>query len=234
MFRVHLHHFGKPFSRLLSIDAGTLCLFLCLVAVPLELYAQSNQRTTAPAEKSSKLQAATFGGGCFWCVEAVFENMKGVSDVVSGYSGGRIPNPSYKQVLTGATGHAEVCQIVYDPEKVSYLKLLEVFMKTHDPTALNKQGPDFGTQYRSVVFYHSDEQKAEAESLIKKLNEEGAFDSKIVTQVAPISVFYRAEDYHQDYYRKNPAASYCKLYVRPKITKLKKVIAELERKEKKS
>lgn len=209
-------------------------LLACFTATPQKLYAQSSPQTTALAEKSSKLQAATFGGGCFWCVEAVFENMKGVSDVVSGYSGGSFANPTYKQVCTGATGHAEVCQILFDPEKVSYLKLLEVFMKTHDPTTLNKQGPDFGTQYRSVVFYHSDEQKAEAESLIEKLNAEGAFDSKIVTQIAPLSAFYPAEDYHQDYYRKNPAAGYCKLYVRPKITKLKKVVAEMERKDKKS
>ena len=203
----------------------------CLLSTPHELYGQATLGASKSAEKN-KLEVATIGGGCFWCVEAVFENMKGVANVVSGYSGGNVPNPSYKQVCTGMTGHAEVCQIYFDPEKVSYLKILEVFMKTHDPTTPNKQGPDFGTQYRSAIFYHSDQQKSEAESLIAKLNKEEAFDSKVVTQVVPFTAFFPAEDYHQDYYRKNPGADYCKLYVRPKITKFKKVMAELERKEK--
>ncbi len=175
---------------------------------------------------------ATFGGGCFWCVEAVFENMDGVKEVVSGYAGGNVPNPSYQQVCTGLTGHAEVCQIAFDPKKVSYMKLLEVFLKTHDPTTLNKQGPDFGTQYRSVIFTHSDEQKVAAETLIKKLNDEEAFRSKIVTQVVPYTIFYPAEEYHQDYYRKHPNEAYCKAYVRPKVAKFRKVMQELERKEK--
>ncbi|MCC6510575.1 MAG: peptide-methionine (S)-S-oxide reductase MsrA [Pirellulaceae bacterium] len=182
--------------------------------------------------KAQAFETATFGGGCFWCVEAVFENLDGVKDVVSGYAGGNVPNPTYAQVGTGVTGHAEVCQILYDPAKVSYLKLLEVVLKTHDPTTVNKQGPDFGTQYRSIILYHSDDQKAAAEELIQKLNTEKAFRSKIVTQVVPFVQFFIAEAYHQDYFRKHPNESYCKMYVRPKITKLKKVIAEMERKEK--
>lgn len=182
---------------------------------------------------SSQLETATFGGGCFWCVEAVFENMEGVQDVVSGYAGGHIPNPSYQQVSTGLTGHAEVCQITFDPERVSYIKLLEVFMKTHDPTTLNRQGPDQGTQYRSVIFTHSDEQKEAAETVKRKLTEEKVYRSQVVTEVVPFTAFYRAEEYHQNYYRKHPNETYCRLIVRPKITKFKKVMAEIERSEKK-
>ena len=187
----------------------------------------------AAAENSSQFETATFGGGCFWCVEAVFENMEGVADVISGYAGGGVPNPTYQQVSTGLTGHAEVCQIFFDPKKVSYVKLLEVFMKTHDPTTLNRQGPDHGTQYRSVIFTHSDEQKEAAEMIKRKLTEEEVFRSKVVTQIAPFSGFYLAEDYHQDYYRKHPNESYCRTFVRPKIAKFKKVMAEFERKEQK-
>lgn len=180
------------------------------------------------------MEVATFGGGCFWCVEAVFENVNGVVDVVSGYAGGTVPNPTYEQVCSKLTGHAEVCQITFDPKKISYLRLMEIFMKTHDPTKLNAQGPDHGPQYRSVIFYHNDEQKALTEELVSRLNEEKAYDGKIVTKVEPFSVFYRAEEYHQDFYRKNPGNAYCQMNARPKVAKLKKVMQELEKKEKKA
>lgn len=208
-----------------------LALGTLMVSCPLRAQAP----IALPSGNSGQAQAevATFGGGCFWCVEAVFENVPGVLDVVSGYAGGQTANPSYPQVSTGLTGHAEVCQITFDPQKVSYVKLLEVFMKTHDPTTLNKQGPDYGTQYRSVIFTHSDEQKTTAETLKKRLNDEEAFRSKIVTQIVPLPAFYLAEEYHQDYYRKHPNENYCRMVVRPKVTKVKKVIEELERKEKK-
>ncbi len=209
------------------------CLILLVTFVPWAAWASGADESSS-GKKLQGFETATFGGGCFWCVEAVFENMDGVKDVVSGYAGGHVPNPTYAQVGTGVTGHAEVCQIFFDPEKVSYLKLLEVFLKTHDPTTVNKQGPDFGTQYRSIILYHNDDQKNAAEELIKKLNAEKAFRSKVVTQVVPFVQFFVAEAYHQDYFRKHPNESYCRMYVRPKIAKLKKVISELEKREKAS
>ncbi|MCA9130672.1 MAG: peptide-methionine (S)-S-oxide reductase MsrA [Planctomycetales bacterium] len=178
------------------------------------------------ADKPKELAVATFGGGCFWCVEGVFENMKGVKDVVSGYSGGHVVNPTYKQVCYEDTGHAEVCQIHYDPAEVSFVDLMEVFFKTHDPTTLNRQGNDRGPQYRSCIFYHDGEQKALAEKYKKKLDESGAFRSPIVTQIAALDKFYKAEEYHQDYFRKNPGDGYCAAVVRPKVEKFKKVFAD--------
>ena len=175
---------------------------------------------------SAKLATATFGGGCFWCVEAVFENMQGVESVISGYAGGRNAKPSYEQVCTGRTGHAEVCQIHYDPDQVSFAELLEVFWKTHDPTTLNQQGADRGTQYRSVVFYHDDEQKQLAEKYKHKLDESGAFRAPIVTEISPLPEFYTAEDYHQDYYLKNPNQGYCAAVVRPKVEKFKEAFSD--------
>ncbi len=168
----------------------------------------------------------------FVCVEAVFENVNGVVDVVSGYAGGTVPNPTYEQVCSKLTGHAEVCQITFDPKKISYLRLMEIFMKTHDPTKLNAQGPDHGPQYRSIIFYHNDEQKQQTEELIKRLDDEKAFNRKIVTKVEPFSVFYRAEEYHQDFYRKNPGNTYCQMNARPKLAKLRKVMQDMEKKEK--
>jgi peptide-methionine (S)-S-oxide reductase len=209
---------------------GMLVLFFSAWAATVSV---AQDKPSAPASSGqSQLQTATFGGGCFWCVEAVFENMEGVTDVVSGYAGGNVANPSYEQVCTGLTGHAEVCQITFDPKKVSFNKLLAVFMKTHDPTTLNAQGPDHGTQYRSVVFYHSDEQKASAEKMKQELNAAGAYNAPIVTEISPLPKFYPAEDYHQDYYRKHPNAGYCRMVVRPKVAKFKKVIEELEKQEK--
>jgi len=173
-----------------------------------------------------KTELATFGGGCFWCVEAVFEQLEGVTDVVSGYAGGRVESPTYQQVCTGLTGHAEVCQIRYDPKKISYTELLEVFFKTHDPTTLNRQGPDVGTQYRSVIFYHDDGQKKLAERAKKELGDAGAFRRPIVTEIAPFTKFYPAEDYHQDYFRNNPTQGYCRAVVGPKVSKFRKVFKE--------
>jgi len=169
---------------------------------------------------------ATFGNGCFWCTEAIFQQLKGVSKVVSGYAGGKVKNPSYKEVCSGLTGHAEVIQITYDPTVISYPELLEVFWQTHDPTTLNRQGADVGTQYRSVVFYHTDEQKQLAESYKKKLDESGAFDNPIVTEVTPLSEYYPAEDYHQNYYNLNGSAPYCSYVIQPKLEKFKKVFKD--------
>jgi peptide-methionine (S)-S-oxide reductase len=169
---------------------------------------------------------ATFGNGCFWCTEAVFEGLKGVVSSTSGYSGGFIKNPAYKEVCNGTTGHAEVIQVVYDPAKVSFEKLLAVFFETHDPTKLNRQGADVGTQYRSAVFYHTPEQKQQAEQTIKKLNDAGAFDNKIVTEVTPFANFYAAEDYHQAYFKLNGEQPYCQFVVRPKVEKFRKVFAD--------
>jgi peptide-methionine (S)-S-oxide reductase len=175
---------------------------------------------------SSKSDTATFAAGCFWCVEAVFQNVKGVQSVVSGYSGGTVANPSYKEVCTGSTGHAEACQITYDPAQVSYPELLEVFWKTHDPTTLNRQGNDAGTQYRSAIFYHSEEQKELAEHYKKELDSAGAFDNPIVTEISPYQNFYKAEDYHQNYYNDNSMQPYCMFVIRPKVEKFKKVFKD--------
>lgn len=169
---------------------------------------------------------ATFGGGCFWCTEAVFLEMKGVEKVTSGYSGGNVKNPTYEQICTGATGHAEVVHIQYDPQQASFAELLEVFFKTHDPTTLNRQGADSGTQYRSVVFYHSKEQKETAEKIIKDLNSAGAYDDPIVTEVTEFEVLYPAEQYHQNYYARNPNQGYCQAVVRPKVEKFRKVFVD--------
>lgn len=174
----------------------------------------------------------TLGGGCYWCVEAVYERLDGVVDVYSGFSGGSIENPTYEQVCTGRTGHAEVVQIAFDSTLTSVKDILEVFFVVHDPTTLNKQGHDIGTQYRSVIFYHSDAQKAIAKEVIAALEKEKVFNSPIVTAVQPMTVFYEAEDYHQDYYAKNPDQSYCQLVVRPKIEKFEKVFGKHKETEK--
>lgn len=186
---------------------------------------QENQ--TAPAKpSSSEPKLATLGGGCFWCTEAVFEMVKGAHDVVSGYAGGQIPFPSYEAVLTGRTGHAEVIQITYDPSVISYSELLEIFWRTHDPTTLNRQGPDIGTQYRSIILYHDDEQRELAEGLKAQLNENKAFKRPVVTQIVPYEVFYPAEPYHQDYFRKNPNAGYCQMMIVPKLKKFSQMFRD--------
>lgn len=174
----------------------------------------------APADPAtSSTESATFGGGCFWCVEAVFERLEGVVAVASGYAGGHKENPTYKEVCTGRTGHAEVIQISYDPKKISYEKLLDVFWAAHDPTTLNRQGADVGTQYRSVIFYHNDAQRQAAEK--SKSDAASQFDEPIVTEIKPLPKFYPAESYHQDYFRNNANAPYCQAVIRPKLEKLR-------------
>lgn len=174
---------------------------------------------------------ATFAAGCFWCVEAQFQQLAGVTAVISGYTGGHVVNPSYSQVCTGKTGHAEACNIVYDPNIISYDELLQAFFIAHDPTQLNRQGADVGTQYRSAIFYHNAQQKARAQFYIKRLNQEKVYAGKIVTQLAAYGAFYKAEDYHTDYYNNNQEQPYCQLVVKPKLDKFKKVFkAKLKRK----
>jgi peptide-methionine (S)-S-oxide reductase len=179
------------------------------------------------AEK--ELATATLGGGCFWCLEAVFEQLKGVEKVESGYAGGRVAEPTYKAVCSGSTGHAEVVQVTFDPAVLSYRTLLEVFFATHDPTTLNRQGADVGTQYRSAIFHHSPEQEKAAREVIAAVNAEGVWDAPIVTEVAPLEKFWKAEDYHQGYYRANPSQGYCQAVVSPKVVKARKRFAELIR-----
>ena len=172
-------------------------------------------------EDKSALEAATLGGGCFWCLEPVFEQLVGVERVVVGYSGGETPNPTYDQVTGGATGHAEVVQIEFDPQTISFREILEVFFTIHDPTTLNRQGNDVGPQYRSAIFYHTEEQRQIAEQTIRELDSAGVWGSKIVTEVSPFSDFYRAEDYHQGYYAKNPNQGYCQVIIAPKLAKFR-------------
>ncbi|MES2689223.1 MAG: peptide-methionine (S)-S-oxide reductase MsrA [Bacteroidota bacterium] len=169
---------------------------------------------------------ATFGAGCFWCVEAVFQQLEGVDTVISGYMGGDVPNPTYREVCGGRTGHAEVCRIVYNPKKLTYNDLLQALFMAHDPTTLNRQGNDVGTQYRSAVFYHNDTQKAEAEKVIKQLTDAKVYDAPIVTQVVPAQTFFKAEDYHQNYYNQNSGESYCQFVVKPKVEKFRKVFKD--------
>jgi methionine-S-sulfoxide reductase len=181
---------------------------------------------TQESESPARLEEATFGSGCFWCAEAVFQQIKGVKSVVSGYSGGSVKNPSYQEVSTGLTGHAEVVQLTFDPEIVSFDELLEIFWKSHDPTKLNEQGPDHGTQYRSVIFYHSEEQKEAAEKSKQKHTKPGRTAPKIVTEITKFSEFFPAEDYHQNYFKNNPRAEYCQNFIRPKVNKVKKEFKE--------
>jgi peptide-methionine (S)-S-oxide reductase len=190
--------------------------------------APRDDRGAAPAEapaeqEDARMKTATFGGGCFWCTEAVFEELKGVAKVVSGYAGGHLPDPTYQQVCTGGTGHAEVVQVTYDPEVVTFPELLEVFWKTHDPTTPNRQGHDIGTQYRSIILYADEDQKREAEAYKARLDESGAFEKPIVTEIVPLEAFYPAEAYHQDYYKNNPGQGYCQFVIAPKMDKFRKV-----------
>lgn len=171
---------------------------------------------------TSNLQTATFGAGCFWCVEAVFQDLKGVHKVVSGYVGGEIDNPTYEEVCSGTTGHAEVIQISFDPAVISFSDLLYVFWRAHDPTTLNRQGGDVGTQYRSAVFYHDDEQKRAAEASKADTDTSGLWSAPIVTEISPLTTFYEAEGYHQDFYRQNPNQGYCRVVIDPKMRKFRK------------
>ncbi len=189
----------------------------------------SKEKTYAKSQTNINLiamETATFGAGCFWCVEAIFQRLKGVEDVKSGYMGGKIKNPTYREVCSGLTGHAEVIQIKYNPEIITYRELLEVFFQIHDPTTLNRQGADVGTQYRSVIFYHNDAQKELAEKIKKELNDNKVFDNPVVTEISPASTFYVAEDYHQNYYNQNGSEPYCSFVIQPKLEKFKKVFSD--------
>jgi len=175
---------------------------------------------------SPQREVATLAGGCFWCLEAAFQDLKGVERVQSGYAGGRVANPSYEQVCTGTTGHAEVVQITFDPEMVSFDDLLHVFFTIHDPTTLNRQGVDVGTQYRSAIFYHTADQKAAAERVIAELQSEHVWDDSIVTELKPLEAFYPAEEYHRDYFRRNPTQGYCSAVIAPKVAKVRKLFLD--------
>ena len=198
---------------------------------------QGNGQTTNKSEsgksmKADNLEQVTFGAGCFWCTEAVFQRLEGVVSVESGYSGGHVPNPTYEQVCTGATGHAEVTQITFDPGKISFDELLQAFWKMHDPTTLNRQGNDVGTQYRSVIFYHNEKQKELSEKYKKELDASGAWKNPIVTEISPFKAFYKAESYHQDYYNNNKFQPYCMFVIGPKLEKFEKVFKDKMKKEK--
>ena len=192
-----------------------------------------NDATSASRDASAKpgaLEQVSFGAGCFWCVEAIFQKVQGVVTVESGYQGGKPEHPSYRQVCEGDTNHAEVCHITYDPSKVAFAKLLEVFWKTHDPTTLNRQGADEGTQYRSVIFYYSPEQKALAEKYKKELDAAHIWDRPIVTEITSAPTFWKAEDYHQNYFNTNPDKGYCRMVIQPKVDKFKKIFGDVMKK----
>ena len=213
-------------KRILNINTILLWMFF-LVLMGTQTAGQSGTDNSALKKGiNSKLEKATFGSGCFWCSEAVFERVKGVKEVESGYAGGKVKNPTYEEVCSGATGSAEVIQINYDPDIITYDELLEIFWKTHDPTTLNRQGNDVGTQYRSVIFYHNDEQKKKAEEYKKALDKSGAWEDPIVTSIEPYNNYSKAEDYHQDYYENNPNQGYCAFVIGPKIEKFEKVFKD--------
>lgn len=195
-------------------------ILLTFVSLSLAMNLFGNKNMRDPYE------LATFGGGCFWCVEAIFERVSGVLEAESGYSGGTVANPDYKMVTGGTTGHAEVVQITFDPDVISYLELLEIFFKTHDPTSLNRQGADVGTQYRSIVLYHNEQQRKLSEQIIEELDSEGIWKDPIVTEVVPFEHFYSAEAYHQEYYENNPNAGYCRVVITPKVEKFEKIFSE--------
>jgi peptide-methionine (S)-S-oxide reductase len=180
------------------------------------------QQPTEQMGTSSRKEIATLGGGCFWCLEAVYDELNGVKEVVSGYAGGPLPNPSYEAVCSGTTGHAEVVQVTFDPQVISFKEILEVFFVIHDPTTLNRQGADVGTQYRSAIFYHTPEQQATAKQVIQELTAQGLWKSPIVTEVVPLTAFYPAEDYHQQFFQQHPEQLYCQFVISPKIAKFRK------------
>lgn len=225
-----------PLARIIS----RVCVFIGMLftvscsAETNKNYSESPSERTKTVEASAmaelaaagKLDTATFGGGCFWCTEAIYQRLDGVYTVVSGYAGGKTANPTYEEVCSGTTGHAECIQITFDPTKVSYDEVLKVFWKTHDPTTLNRQGNDVGTQYRSVVFYHNDKQKQTAEKYKVELDKSGAYDKPIVTEITALTKFYPAEKYHQNYFNTNPNQGYCAFVVRPKVEKFEAVFKD--------
>lgn len=207
-------------AGLVSIVVGLMTLASCTQQAQNQTTGNNQQKATM---ETKGLETATFGAGCFWCVEAIFQRLDGVISVSSGYAGGSVPNPTYEQVCSGKTGHAEVAQIVYDPSKLSYDELLKAFWSTHDPTTLNRQGNDVGTQYRSAIFYHSNEQRELAEKYKKELDASKVWSSPIVTEIVPLKEFYKAENYHQNYYNSNKAQPYCMFVIAPKLEKFRKV-----------
>ena len=213
----------KPFFVLISLFSFVSCNQAKYVA-------QEKDKNSTQTKKSftmnNNIETTTLGGGCYWCLEAIFQQLQGVESVASGFSGGAVENPTYKEVCTGLTGHAEVIQITYDTSKITFAELLKVFFTMHDPTTLNRQGNDVGTQYRSAIFYHNEQQKQLAEDIIQKLNEEHVYDSPIVTQVVPFQKFYKAEDYHQNYYNNNSNQGYCRLVIQPKLEKFEKIFKD--------
>jgi peptide-methionine (S)-S-oxide reductase len=221
----------EVFMRNVILWAGFLVLVLgasAVVFVGGEPVAKPEQTaaTEPVAMPSAGMATATFGGGCFWCTEAVFQRLKGVQSVVSGYSGGSVKNPTYEEVCTGTTGHAEALQVTFEPKEISYEELLEVFWKTHDPTTKDQQGNDYGPQYRSAIFYHTDEQKQLAEHYKQKLDEAGLFGAPIVTEITKFTVFYPAEAYHQNYFNQHANAPYCRAIIQPKLEKFREVFSE--------
>lgn len=203
-----------------------LTLIVCFI-LSVSCAQNKEENKSAKMENKEKTELsdnmATFGAGCFWCVEAVFQRLDGVISIESGYSGGKVKNPAYREVCEGTTGHAEVCRIHFDPKKISFDELLEVFWKTHDPTTLNRQGNDHGTQYRSVIFYHNEKQKEIAEKYKEEINKSGAYPSPIVTEISPLINYYPAEDYHQNYYNQNGSEGYCRYVIQPKVEKFEKI-----------
>jgi peptide-methionine (S)-S-oxide reductase len=219
-----------PNNLLTSIRVLKLIIILALIINNVACNQTKSENTNSQKKnmtlENSITDTATFGSGCFWCTEAIFERVNGVVEVVSGYAGGQVDNPTYEEVCTGSTGHAECTQITFNPAIITYDELLEIFWKTHDPTTLNRQGNDVGTQYRSVIFYHNDEQKQKAEYYKKKLEEEKIWKDPIVTEISPLPKFYIAEKYHQDYYENNPYQGYCAFVITPKVEKFEKVFKD--------
>jgi peptide-methionine (S)-S-oxide reductase len=212
----------RPFQRNTKFTWMGFILLTVILQSGLTAQNESDQKDMS----DTKLESATFGAGCFWCIEALFQDLKGVHSVNSGYAGGHVNSPSYKEVCTGTTGHAEVAQIIFDPKQISFEDLLYVFWRTHDPTTLNRQGADVGSQYRSAIFYNSDEQKRIAEKSKAETEKSGLYENPIVTEIVPLTNYFEAEDYHQDYYNINPDQPYCRFVIDPKIQKFKKEFKE--------
>ena len=211
-------------SNIFSVTMAVFSLSSCAQDLNKEIPTMETNPNLPPSPP--QLDTATFGAGCFWCVEAQFQMLDGVVKVESGFSGGHVKNPSYREVCTGSTGHAEVCNIIYDPKKISFDEMLYAFWQTHDPTQLNRQGNDEGTQYRSAIFYHNENQKQLAEKYKKKLNDEKVYDNPVVTEISPFTTFYKADDYHSNYYKNNGEESYCRFVIRPKVEKFQKVFKD--------
>ncbi len=211
---------------LLCLLLFTFFMFGIVSCNELKSNTKTKENGTMINNPSVKTDTATFGQGCFWCAEAIFDRVNGVTSVTCGYAGGNVANPSYEQVCSGKTGHAEVVQIVYNPDIISYDDLLKIFWQTHDPTTLNRQGADVGEQYRSIILYHNEAQKEKAEYYKNELQKSGSWDNPIVTQIVPLTKFYRAEEYHQHYYEKNPYGGYCSFVIAPKVEKFEKVFKD--------